>query len=172
MEYVFRDLKGKCCMVYIDDVVIYSKDEQEHLQHIQQVFHCLFKSGLALNMKKKCNFIQKSLTFLGHTVSGEGLRADPGKVSAIRAFPTPQSLKEVQRFLGLAGWYHRFIPNFSEKTPPLHALRQKNAKKKHGLDQSSVSSHWIYSRWTQPMHPFWQPLILRSLLKFRPMRVK
>lgn len=52
MEYVFRDLKGKCCMVYIDDVVIYSKDEQEHLQHIQQVFHCLFKSGLALNMKK------------------------------------------------------------------------------------------------------------------------
>uniref|UniRef100_A0A8C1PDC5 Gypsy retrotransposon integrase-like protein 1 n=4 Tax=Cyprinus carpio TaxID=7962 RepID=A0A8C1PDC5_CYPCA len=125
MEHVLRDLKGKCCMIYIDDVVIYSKDEQEHFKHIQQVFHCLSKAGLTLNMKK-CNFIQKSLKFLGHLVSGDGIRTDPDKVSAIRLFPTPQSLKEVQRFLGLAGWYHRFIPNFSEKAAPLHALKQKN----------------------------------------------
>lgn len=82
MEYVLRDLKGKCCMVYTDDVVIYSKDEQEHLQHIQQVFHCLAKAGLTLNLKK-CNFIQISLMFLGHIVSGEGIRTDPDKVLAI-----------------------------------------------------------------------------------------
>lgn len=125
MEHVLRDLKEKCCMIYIDDVVIYSKDEQEHFKHIQQVFHCLSKADLTLNMKK-CNFIQKSLKFFGHLVSGDGIRTDPDKVSAIRLFPTPQSLKEVQRFLGLAGWYHRFIPNFSEKAAPLHALKQKN----------------------------------------------
>lgn len=65
MESVLREFKGKCCMIYIDDVVIYSKSEQEHYQHIQQVFQCLSKAGLTLNLKK-CNFIQKSLMFLGH----------------------------------------------------------------------------------------------------------
>ncbi len=126
MESGLRELKGKCCMIYIDDVVIYSKSEQEHFQHIQQVFQCLSKAGLTLNLKK-CNFIQKSLMFLGHIVSGQGIKTDPSKVLAVSAFPKPQSLKDVQRFLGLAGWYHRFIPYFSEKAAPLHALKQKNS---------------------------------------------
>lgn len=123
MEHVLRELKGKCCMVYIDDVVVYSKNEQEHLQ---QVFKCFHKAGLTLNLKK-CNFIQQSLTFLGHVVSREGIKTDPTKVLAVSAFPIPQSLKDVQRFLGMAGWYHRFIPSFSEKAAPLHALKQKNS---------------------------------------------
>lgn len=126
MEHVLRELKGKCCMVYIDDVVVYSKNKQDHLQHLQQVFNCFHKAGLTLNLKK-CNFIQKSLTFLGHVVSREGIKTDPTKVTAVSSFPIPQSLKEVQRFLGMAGWYHRFIPSFSEKAAPLHALKQKNS---------------------------------------------
>lgn len=126
MEHVLRELKGKCCMVYIDDVVVFSKNKQDHLQHLQQVFQCFHKAGLTLNLKK-CNFIQKSLTFLGHVVSSDGIKTDPTKVSAVSSFPIPQSLKDVQRFLGLAGWYHRFIPRFSEKAAPLHALKQKNS---------------------------------------------
>ncbi|GAA6081418.1 protein turtle homolog B-like, partial [Tachysurus ichikawai] len=73
------------------------------------------------------NFIQKFLMFLGHVVSSEGIKTDPAKVSAVSSFPIPQSLKDVQRFLGLAGWYHRFIPKLSEKAAPLHALKKKNS---------------------------------------------
>ncbi len=126
MEQVLRKVKGKCCMVYIDDIVVYSKNISEHLQHLQQVVTCLHRAGLTLNLKK-CNFIQKSLSFLGHIVTQEGVKTDPAKVSAVESFPIPQSIKDVQRFLGLAGWYHRFIPQFSEKAAPLHALKQKNA---------------------------------------------
>lgn len=67
------------------------------------------------------------MTFLGHIVSAEGIKTDPAKVAAVQDFPTPQSIKDVQRFLGLAGWYHRFFPNFSAKAAPLHALKQKKA---------------------------------------------
>lgn len=98
----------------------------EHLQHLNQVFKCLQDAGLTLNLKK-CNFIQRELTFLGHIVSAEGVKTDPAKIAGVQDFPTPQSIKDVQRFLGLAGWYHRFIPNFSAKAAPLHALKQKKA---------------------------------------------
>lgn len=125
MEHVLREVKGKFCMVYIDDIVIYSRTISEHLQHLRKVFACLYKAGLSLNLKK-CNFIQKSLSFLGHIITSEGVETDAAKVSAVELFPIPETLKEVQRFLGMAGWYHRFIPQFSEKAAPLHALKQKN----------------------------------------------
>ncbi len=72
-------------------------------------------------------FIQPALTFLGHVVSADGIKTDPTKVAVVSEFPVPQSLKDVQHFLGLAGWYHRFIPHFSEKAAPLHALKQKES---------------------------------------------
>lgn len=126
MEHALRELKGKCCFIYIDDVVVFSKNEEDHLYHLQQVFHCLHKAGLTLNLSK-CNFMQQTLTFLGHILSSSGIKTDPAKVEAVTFFPTPQSLKDVQRFLGLAGWYHRCIAHFSEKAAPLHALKQKNS---------------------------------------------
>lgn len=126
METVLRDLKGKCCLVYIDDVVVYSKNEEEHIYDLTQVFHCLHNARLTLDLGK-CNFMQRNITYLGHIISADGVKTDPNKVSAINNFPTPQSLKDVQRFLGLAGWYHHFIPHFSTKAAPLHALKQKKS---------------------------------------------
>lgn len=73
-------------------------------------------------MKKK---ILPEITFLGHVVSNTGITADPSKVEAIRAFPAPNTLKEVQRFLRLAGWYHRFVPNFSKIAEALNSLKKK-----------------------------------------------
>lgn len=125
MEQVLREHKNKFCMVYIDDIVVFSPSVSTHLQQLQKIFASLKKAGLSLNMKK-CNFIKPSLTFLGHVISAEGIKTDPEKISAVQTFPVPTSVKEVQRFLGFAGWYHRFIKNFSEKAAPLHALKKKD----------------------------------------------
>jgi len=71
--------------------------------------------------------MQKSFKLLGHVISVEGIKTDPAKLEVVALFPVPKSLKEVQCFLGLAGWYHRFIPQFSEKAAPLHSLKRKGA---------------------------------------------
>lgn len=77
---------------------------------------------------QKSHFFRTSLKFLAHVVSPAGVETDPEKIKAIQEFPTPKSLKELQRFLGMAGWYHRFVPNFSQLTERLNALRRKGSK--------------------------------------------
>lgn len=111
MEHVLT----KCCMVYIDDAVVYSGSMLEHLQHVHQVFTCRHKARLTRNLKK-CYFIQRSLAFISHIVSGDGVKTDPSKVSAVKSFPI-QSIKDVQRFLGLAAGT-TLIPHFSKKAAP------------------------------------------------------
>lgn len=109
---VLRDCLGKFCFVYLDDIVIYSQNVQEHLEHLKQLFDMLEAAGLTLDLSK-CNLFQRSITFLGHVVSTEGVRTENAKVEAVH-------------FLGLGGWYHRFIPHFSEIAAPLHSLKGKN----------------------------------------------
>ncbi|KAI2648040.1 Retrovirus-related Pol polyprotein from transposon 17.6 [Labeo rohita] len=124
MNKVLQDLIGKCCFVYIDDIVVYSRDVQRHFQDLKKAFAALESAGLTLNLKK-CKLVRKSLTFLEHVISEEGIKTEDSKVGAVRNFPTPKNVKEVEQFLGLAGWYHRFIPHFSERAAPLHALKKK-----------------------------------------------
>ena len=124
METVLRELIGKFCFVYIDDIVIYSQNDQQHLQHLREVFSRLHGAGLTLNLGK-CNLFQRSLTFLGHEVSGEGIHTETKKIDSVLSFPTPSSVKDVERFLGIAGWYHRYIDRFSERAAPLNALKKK-----------------------------------------------
>ncbi|GAA6094206.1 uncharacterized protein LOC125145182 [Tachysurus ichikawai] len=102
MEQVLRLHKNKCCMVYIDDIIVYSPDIQTHLHHLKQVFCSLHKACLTLNLKK-CKFLCSSLDYLGHTITADGVKVNSDKVDAIRTYPTPKSLKEVQRFLGTGG---------------------------------------------------------------------
>lgn len=83
MEIVLKDFKGKHCFVYIDDIVVYSRNEAEHLVHLSQVFSGLQEAGLTLNLKK-CNLFQRSLVFLGHVVSANGVNTDPEKVKSVR----------------------------------------------------------------------------------------
>lgn len=81
-------------------------------------------AGLTLNLKK-CKFCLREITFLGHVVNSQGITADPSKVEAIHTYTVPRNLKEVQRFLGLTGWYHRFVPNFSRIAETLKTLKKK-----------------------------------------------
>lgn len=126
MNNVLRDYMGEFCFVYLDDIVVYSKTIQDHFQHLKLLFAKLQDSGLTLNLKK-CSMLQRTITYLGHVVSEEGVRTEDTKIKAVQDFPVPKNLKEVQRFLGLASWYHRFISHFSERAAPLYALKGKNA---------------------------------------------
>ena len=126
MTHVLRDFIGQFCFVYIDDIMIFSKSIEQYFHHLCQLFSTLEAVGLTLNLKK-CKLLQHSLTYLGHVISREGIKTETTKVEAVQKFPVPGNVKEVQRFLGLSGWYHRFIPRFSERAAPLHALKKKGA---------------------------------------------
>ncbi|KAL0148816.1 hypothetical protein M9458_055825, partial [Cirrhinus mrigala] len=121
MNEVFREFLHRFVVVYIDDILIYSRNQAEHRQHVQQVLQKLREHSLYLKLEK-CEFHQPSVQFLGYNISAEGVQMDQGKVSAILNWPPPNSIKELQCFLGFANFYRRFIKGYSSITAPLTSL--------------------------------------------------
>lgn len=113
--------------VYLDDIIVATPDFKTHMEVLQKVFLRLQAANLTLN-RAKCFFARNELKYLGYIVDSTGLRVDPDKVSAIVSFPTPKNVKDVRRFVGLASWYRRFIPEFSHKIVALTRLTRKHAK--------------------------------------------
>ena len=112
-------------MGYLDDIIIYSKNEEEHLQHLEEIFERLRKAGLKLKLQK-CSFFKKHIQYLGHLISDEGIQPLPEKLESIRNMPTPTSAKQVKQFLGLVGYYRKFVPRFADISRPLTKLTKKN----------------------------------------------
>ena len=112
-------------MGYLDDIIIFSKTEEEHLQHLEEIFECLRKAGLKLKLQK-CSFFKKHIQYLGHLISDEGIQPLPEKLESIAKMPVPQNAKQVKPFLGLVGYYRKFVPSFSDIARPLTQLTQKN----------------------------------------------
>lgn len=112
-------------IVYLDDILVFSKTEEEHLQHLEEVCKRLQAASLYAK-RSKCSFGLKSVEFLGHVVSGDGLATDKSKVQAIMDWPTPTNATEVASFLGLANFYRRFIHDFSRIALHLTELTKKN----------------------------------------------
>lgn len=127
MEIVLSGLNWKVCLVYIDDIVVFSETFETHLENLDQVLKALKQANLKLK-PVKCNFLQKEITFLGHVISREGIKPDQSKIEAINAIKTPSNCKQVQKFLGLVQWFRRFIPNLAEKARPLYELLNKKTK--------------------------------------------
>ena len=117
MYHLFGDMA--LVKVYLDDIVIYSKDLMEHLTHLEQVFARLAKHGLHIRLKK-CFLAKSSIKILGHTVSKQGVMVDMDKVDVVKNAPPPKNKTELGSFLGLASYYRRFIPGFARITQPLH----------------------------------------------------
>jgi hypothetical protein len=127
MNRVFRELVDRCVVVFIDDILIYSKTREEHEEHLRMVLDILRKQQLYAKFKK-CEFWLDNVTFLGHVVTKDGIGVDPSKVKAIVNWAPPSNAHEVRSFLGLAGYYRKFVKGFSKLATPLTRLTRKNEK--------------------------------------------
>ena len=112
-------------MGYLDDIIIFSKTEEEHLQHLEEIFVRLRKFGLKMK-RKKCSFFKKHIQYLGHLVSERGFEPLPEKLESIHKMPAPRTAKEVKQFLGLIGYYRKFVPHFADISRPLTKLTRHN----------------------------------------------
>src|ERR1700688_1485532 len=97
----------------LNDIVVYSKTLHEHLQHLELVFKRLRQHKLYAKLEK-CHFMQRQIKFLGHLISADGIQVNPEKVKAITDWPTPKTVKDIRSFLGISGYYRRFINNYSK----------------------------------------------------------
>ncbi|CAO2169428.1 unnamed protein product [Urochloa humidicola] len=116
----------KFVLVFFDDILIYSASYEDHLLHIKLVFELLLKDHWKIKLSK-CAFAQRQINYLGHTISEKGVGTDPAKVAAISQWPIPSSAKELRSFLGLAGYYRKFVRGFGLLSKPLTYLLKKNS---------------------------------------------
>ena len=130
MENCLGDLNLTWCLIYLDDVVVFSKTEEDHLVRLRSVFQRLRDADLRLK-PSKCDLFRTQITYLGHLVSAEGIQPDPKGVAAVKDWPTPQTVTQVRRFLGFVNHYRRFIQGYSKIARPLTLLTAgENAKRK------------------------------------------
>ncbi|GKB43287.1 putative reverse transcriptase domain-containing protein [Tanacetum coccineum] len=127
MNRVFHEFLDKFVIVFIDDILVFSKSKEEHEEHLRTVLQILRQEKLYAKFSK-CEFWLSKVAFLGHIVSAEGITMDPAKVEAITKWPRPTSVTEVRSFLGLAGYYRRFVEGFSRLALPLTKLMRKGEK--------------------------------------------
>ena len=125
LNTIFADLLDVFVIIYLDDILVFSSDESQHVRHVSEVLRRLRKNGLFAN-GKKCNFHSPSVEYLGHIIGSNGLKMDPDKIKVVLDWPEPRKVKELQSFLGFANFYRRYIYNYSDIVIPLTRLTRKN----------------------------------------------
>ena len=126
-QHLMNKVLDNCsfAMMYLDDIIIFSNTEEEHLAHIEEIFRRLEAADLKMK-RSKCDFFKKHIHYLGHLISADGIRPLKDKLDTIRDMPAPCNSKEVKQFLGLAGYYRKFVPHFADLSRPLARLTCKD----------------------------------------------
>jgi hypothetical protein len=126
MNSVFMPELKKFVVVFIDDILVYSKNEEEHEQHLQIILEWLCDHPLYAKFNK-CALWLKEVSFLGHVILAEGIAMDLSKVQEVHEWKSPRTVTQIRSFLRLVGYYHRFVPNFSKIAKPMTKLLEKDA---------------------------------------------
>ncbi len=152
MEKCMADINLREVLVFIDDIIVFSKDLEEHEERLLRVLNRLKEYGLKL-APEKCIFAQTSVKYLGHIVSDKGVQTDPDKVTAVKTWPVPRNLKELRSFLGFVGYYRRFVKDFSKKVKPLNDLTSGYPPTRQGIKSTNNGRYrspkdFFGSRWT------------------------
>jgi hypothetical protein len=127
MNKVFMEYLDKFVMVFIDDILVYSRSEEEHEEHLRLILQKLWNHKLYVKLSK-CEFWLKQVAFLGHVISEGGISVDPSKVQDVLSWKAPTSVSDIWSFLGLTGYYQRFIEEFSKISKPMIELFEKDKK--------------------------------------------
>ncbi|KAG7594102.1 Integrase catalytic core [Arabidopsis thaliana x Arabidopsis arenosa] len=127
MNGIFREFLDEFVIIFIDDILVYSKDRETHQNHIRTVLERLREQKLFAKLSK-CSFWQRSIGFLGHIISDQGVSVDPEKIRSIKEWPRPKNATEIRSFLGLAGYYRRFVKGFASMAQPMTRLTGKDTK--------------------------------------------
>jgi hypothetical protein len=135
MNETLEGLLDRICVVYLDDILIYSRNPEEHTEHVRQVLERLEAHGLYIKLSK-CEFDVQRVDFLGYVISTSGVSMEQDRVTTIKDWPTPSSFHDVQVFLGFANFYRRFVEAYSRIVRPLTGLMKgsKNGKKAGPLE--------------------------------------
>lgn len=139
MNDTFRDLLDRSVLAFLDDVLIFSRTREEHIQHVREVLLRLRKQKLYAK-RSKCELFRSEVQFLGHRIGANGLAVSQDKVQAVREWPAPQNVGEVRSFLGLAGFYRRFVKDFSKIALPLTELTKETVPFAWGAAQQTAFS--------------------------------
>lgn len=126
MDNILQGIQNEKCLVYLDDIIIFSVSLQEHVENLKSVFDRLRKYNFKIQLDKS-EFLQREVAFLGHIITPEGVRPNPDKIHAIKNYPLPKSETEIKQFLGLLGYYRKFIRDFAKITKPFTKCLKKDA---------------------------------------------
>ena len=138
MNDVLRDMLGRSVITYIDDIIIYSTSMAQHVQHVRRVLECLLANSLFVKLEK-CQFHCSTVSFLGYVIGPEGVKMETSKVDAVSNWPFPRTVKDLQRFLGFANFYRRFICGFSTSAAPLTSLLKGKPRRLSPTPEAEVA---------------------------------
>jgi hypothetical protein len=125
MNTTLAPLLRKCALVFFDDILVYNSSFQDHIQHLQQVLQLLQTDDWKIKLSK-CSFTHPEISYLGHIISSQGVATNPGKVATVASWHVPVSVKDLRSFLGLAGYYSKFVRHFGIISRPLTDLLRKH----------------------------------------------